>query len=188
MTSSSAERGRRSGSESGWFTARRLKSAISSWRSSVRGTDILVASVFVALSLGLGAYIFARAQAAAHLAFTEKAQRLRARGVRVHTVGLRDGHVDLEAVLGKLGELHFTHLLVEPGPRLARTMLQQNLADRVWVIHSPQALAEPDAPRAPEVPYAAIARRNIEGDEILEHLNPASPVFFCPIASPEFWV
>ncbi|HLN59561.1 MAG TPA: CHASE domain-containing protein, partial [Thermoanaerobaculia bacterium] len=78
MTSSSGERGRRSGSESGWFTARRLKSAISSWRSSVRGTDILVASVFVALSLGLGAYIFARAQAAAHLAFTEKAQRLQA--------------------------------------------------------------------------------------------------------------
>ncbi len=78
MTSSSGERGRRSGSESGWFTARRLKSAISSWRSSVRGTDILVASVFVALSLGLGAYILARAQAAAHLAFTEKAQRLQA--------------------------------------------------------------------------------------------------------------
>jgi serine/threonine-protein kinase len=40
--------------------------------------DFLVASVVVALSLGLGAYVFARSQAATHLAFTERAQRLQA--------------------------------------------------------------------------------------------------------------
>jgi CHASE1-domain containing sensor protein len=55
-----------------------LKSAFKLWRSSVRGTDILIAGVFLALSLGLGAYVLARAVASAHLAFTERAQRLHA--------------------------------------------------------------------------------------------------------------
>jgi serine/threonine-protein kinase len=64
----------RSGSETSRFTARRLRSAFSLWRAAVRGADILVASVLVALSLGLGAYLAARAQAAAHLAFAERAQ------------------------------------------------------------------------------------------------------------------
>jgi CHASE1-domain containing sensor protein len=55
-----------------------MRSVFSSWRASVRGTDVLVASVFAALSLGLGAYLFARSQAATHLGFTERAQRLQA--------------------------------------------------------------------------------------------------------------
>jgi len=42
----------------------------------VRGTDLLAASVFAALSLGLGAYILAREEAAGRLAFNERAQRL----------------------------------------------------------------------------------------------------------------
>ena len=76
MTSGSGERVRRSGPETGRFTGRRLRSALSSWRASIRGVDVLLASVFAALSLGLGAYFFARANAAVHLAFSERAQRL----------------------------------------------------------------------------------------------------------------
>ena len=78
MTSGSGQRSHRSGSESGRFTGRRLRSALSSWRASVRLTDLLVASVVAALSLGLGAYLFARAQAATHLAYTQRAQHLQA--------------------------------------------------------------------------------------------------------------
>ena len=78
MTGGSGTAGHRSGSESGRFTGRRLRSAFSSWRASIRGTDVLIASVLAALSLGLGAYLFARAQAATHLAFTERAQLLQA--------------------------------------------------------------------------------------------------------------
>src|SRR5688500_14435683 len=58
VTSGSDERVNRSGPTTGRFTRRRFKSAISSWRASMRGTDVLVASVFAALSLGLGAYLF----------------------------------------------------------------------------------------------------------------------------------
>jgi CHASE1-domain containing sensor protein len=78
VTNGAGKSGDRSGPDSRWFTGRRLRSAFSAWRASIRGADILVASVFAALALGLGAYALARAQAAVHLAFTEHAQRLEA--------------------------------------------------------------------------------------------------------------
>ncbi len=78
MTSGAGRSGHRTNSQGGRPTGRRLRSAFSSWRASIRGTDVLVASVFAALSLGLGAYLLARAQAATHLAFTERAQHLQA--------------------------------------------------------------------------------------------------------------
>ena len=73
--------------ESGRFTGRRLKSAMSSWRSSIRGPDVLVASIVAALSLGVGSYVFARAQAATHLAFTQRAQLLQAAVTGVQAAG-----------------------------------------------------------------------------------------------------
>ncbi len=42
----------------------------------MRATDLLIAAVFVALSLGLGAYVFARTRTAVHVAFAQKAQKL----------------------------------------------------------------------------------------------------------------
>jgi CHASE1-domain containing sensor protein len=78
VSKGSGEVVRRSGSETGRFTVRRLRSALSSWRASIRGVDVLVAGVLVALSLGLGAYFHSRAQVAAHLAFADRAQRLHA--------------------------------------------------------------------------------------------------------------
>lgn len=55
-----------------------MRSAFSLWRSSVRGTDILFAVVFAALSLGLAAYVLAREEAAVHFSFADRAQRLQA--------------------------------------------------------------------------------------------------------------
>jgi serine/threonine-protein kinase len=68
-----------SGADSSRFTVRRLRSAFFLWRTSLRANDVLIASVFVALSLGIGAYVYARARAATHLAFAQRAQRLEAR-------------------------------------------------------------------------------------------------------------
>ncbi|HKA36192.1 MAG TPA: CHASE domain-containing protein [Thermoanaerobaculia bacterium] len=53
-----------------------MRSAISLWRGSIRGTDILGAGVFAALALGLGAFVFARHQASARLEFSDRAQKL----------------------------------------------------------------------------------------------------------------
>ncbi len=68
-----------SGADTSRFTVRRLRSAFFLWHTSLRATDILIASVFVALSLGIGAYVFARARAETHLAFAQRAQKLEAR-------------------------------------------------------------------------------------------------------------
>jgi CHASE1-domain containing sensor protein len=78
VTSASGDRGRRSSSDSGRFTRRRLRSAFSSWLASVRTGDVLAAAVFAALSLGAAAYVLARAQAATRFDFTQRAQRVQA--------------------------------------------------------------------------------------------------------------
>ncbi len=67
------------GADTSRFTIRRLRSAFYLWRTSIRATDLLIASVFIALSLGLGAYVLARARAATHLAFAQRAKDLQAR-------------------------------------------------------------------------------------------------------------
>ena len=76
------------------FTARRLRSAFGLWRGSVRRTDLLIASIFIALSLGLGAYVYARAHAAARLEFARQAQVLQA----AITKSLNDPLEDLSAL------------------------------------------------------------------------------------------
>jgi CHASE1-domain containing sensor protein len=68
-----------SGADTSRFTIRRLRSAFFLWRTSIRATDLLITSVFMALSLGLGAYVFARARAATHLDFAQKAKDLQSR-------------------------------------------------------------------------------------------------------------
>jgi diaminohydroxyphosphoribosylaminopyrimidine deaminase/5-amino-6-(5-phosphoribosylamino)uracil reductase len=98
---------------------------------------------------------------------------------------LLHGHLDLRAVLQTLGERRITHLLIEPGPRLARAFIEQNLVDRIWVIRSPNRLDEPDAPVAPTVPYRVTLSRQLGQDTLTEYLNPASDVFFASIPSPE---
>ena len=68
----------RSGADRARFSVRRLRSGFSLWRSSIRRTDLFVAGIVVALSLGWGVTLLARAQAEARLAFAQRAQRLEA--------------------------------------------------------------------------------------------------------------
>lgn len=106
-------------------------------------------------------------------------------GVTFHQTRCTGGHLDLRHVLQVLGQMRLTHLLIEPGPRLATALLEQNLADRIWVIRSSVPLNERDAPIAPPVPYRATFSRAIETDTLTEYLNPTSEVFFDSAASPE---
>jgi diaminohydroxyphosphoribosylaminopyrimidine deaminase/5-amino-6-(5-phosphoribosylamino)uracil reductase len=81
-----------------------------------------------------------------------------------------------------------THVLVEPGPTLARSFFQTGLADRVWVFSSPTILNDPSAPTATPVPehYIKTGEMNVGGDVLTEYLNPRSPVFFAPQPSADF--
>jgi CHASE1-domain containing sensor protein len=128
VTSSGGGSGPRSSTETGRFTIRRVRSAFFLWRGSIRGTDILIAAIVVALSLGLGAYLFARAQSAAHFAFTDQAQRM-------HTAVTERLGIPLEdlAALSSLlessgrvtrGQFHMvTDALLRPDPLLRRRRL-----------------------------------------------------------------
>jgi diaminohydroxyphosphoribosylaminopyrimidine deaminase/5-amino-6-(5-phosphoribosylamino)uracil reductase len=78
------------------------------------------------------------------------------------------------------------HVLVEAGPTLARRFFEQNLVDRVWVIRSPKRIDNETAPAAPQVPYPSVAEADMEGDQLVEYLNPNSPVYFAPQASADF--
>jgi diaminohydroxyphosphoribosylaminopyrimidine deaminase / 5-amino-6-(5-phosphoribosylamino)uracil reductase len=96
------------------------------------------------------------------------------------------GRLDLQQMLRAAGTMGITHLLVEPGPTLAASFLQQGLADRIWVFRSPRAIDEPTAPAATNVPYPSVAQADVQGDQLSEYLNPASPLFFAAEPSADF--
>jgi diaminohydroxyphosphoribosylaminopyrimidine deaminase/5-amino-6-(5-phosphoribosylamino)uracil reductase len=97
-----------------------------------------------------------------------------------------NGHPALDYVLRHL-EKSVTHLLVEPGPELARSFFREKLVDRVWVFRSPMPIDDPTAPAAPGLPadFLQTAELDLNGDRLTEYLNCASPAFFNNIASPD---
>jgi len=118
---------------------------------------------------------------------------LRARGVEPMPIAADpqpapDGSTNLclTAVLDDLGARSITHLLVEPGPTLAASFLRSNLADRVWVFRSPKHLDASDAPDAPGVTYTTVGQATLDGDQLIEYLNPTSPAYFAPAQSADF--
>jgi riboflavin biosynthesis pyrimidine reductase len=99
-------------------------------------------------------------------------------------------HLDLGELLSKLGAQPqaMTHLLVEPGPTLARSFFHRNLADRLWIFRSRDRLEEPTAPDAAGVPlnWLKTAETDLAGDTLTEYLNPANSAFFAPQPSADF--
>jgi CHASE1-domain containing sensor protein len=123
---------------------RRVRSAFASWRASVRRTDILIASVFAALSLGLGAYVFARAQAAVHLAFTERAQRLRA-AVAERLLMPQEDLASLSSFLEISGQMTRRQFRLVTDPMLARHKLVYAFEWLPLVRESERSLYESEA-------------------------------------------
>jgi diaminohydroxyphosphoribosylaminopyrimidine deaminase/5-amino-6-(5-phosphoribosylamino)uracil reductase len=98
------------------------------------------------------------------------------------------GKLLLAHLLQDLHEESITHLLVEPGPTLAKGFFEENLADRVWVFRSRKRVDDPTAPVAPKVPdhFVETGTLNLDGDVLTEYLNTGSPVFFTANPSPDF--
>ena len=91
---------------------------------------------------------------------------------------LRRDRLHLRSVLERLAERGATHVLVEPGPGMIRAFCEANLADRLWVIRSPERLEDESAPAAPAVDWPAVAELELAGDRLTEYLNPRSEVYF----------
>jgi diaminohydroxyphosphoribosylaminopyrimidine deaminase/5-amino-6-(5-phosphoribosylamino)uracil reductase len=89
-------------------------------------------------------------------------------------------------VLADLAKRGVTHLVVDAGPTLGQSLIDQGLADRLWVIHSPIVVGAADAPSAPTAPYPEVASIDLRGDRLVEMLNPFSDSFFAPAPSADF--
>ena len=119
----------------------------------------------------------------------DRVRALRDAGVEPVIADRSSNGLNLEQILVSLGGFDVTHVLVECGPTLARGFFaRQNLADRVWVIHSPMKVDDPTAPAGADVPgdFVKTGEADLEGDRLSEFLNPNSPVFFAAEPSADF--
>jgi riboflavin biosynthesis pyrimidine reductase len=111
------------------------------------------------------------------------------RGVNVIPLGRTAiRRVSLPMVMQRLAP-NATHVLVEPGPTLARSFLREGeLPDRIWVIRSAKRIDQPSAPAGVGVPsdFVKTGEIDLAGDRLIEYLNPASPVFFAAAPSADF--
>lgn len=75
-----------------------------------------------------------------------KADLLRARGIEIMVLPEKEGKVDLDGLLRALGEMGVAQLLVEGGPTLISSFLEQGLADRLALFVAPKVFGDDDAP------------------------------------------
>ena len=110
---------------------------------------------------------------------------LAASGVEIHPVPSESpGRLSLPSVMREIGGMNLAHLIVEPGPTLARSLIADGLWDRAWIIRSAMRIDDPTAPAAASLDGIETASRNLNGDVLTEYLNPAG-VFAAAIPSPD---
>jgi diaminohydroxyphosphoribosylaminopyrimidine deaminase/5-amino-6-(5-phosphoribosylamino)uracil reductase len=121
---------------------------------------------------------------------SSKAKVLRENGVEVVGVAVgRMGKPALTFVLSDLAGRGVSHLVVDAGPTLGQSLIDQGLADRVWTIYSQKTIGAADAPAAAVAPYEQVGSVELGGDRLVELLNPFSEVFFAATPSADLgWV
>jgi diaminohydroxyphosphoribosylaminopyrimidine deaminase/5-amino-6-(5-phosphoribosylamino)uracil reductase len=116
----------------------------------------------------------------------DRVKPLLSKGVRLVVADADDdGRISLPRLLARKDFSEITHLLVEPGPTLARSFFDAGAADRVWIIRSQQMVNDLAAPGAVKLParYVQTAEINLDGDVLTEYLDRESDVFFSAVAS-----
>lgn len=78
--------------------------------------------------------------ATTELAPLENRLALEAKGATVLTLPLKDGHVNLKALIKKLGEMHIDSVLVEGGSELNFSLFNEQLVDRVFSFIAPKII------------------------------------------------
>jgi len=117
-----------------------------------------------------------------------KVHDLQMLGVEVDELDDTDGTAkDIEFVVDLMTFNEISHILFEPGPSLARSIL--TWVDRLWVFHSPITIdGGPIAPTAAIIPddFVETARVPIGEDVLVEYLNTRSSSFFAAVPSADF--
>lgn len=111
------------------------------------------------------------------------------RGVRVVWPPAQREDILLAALsAGDWVKRSYTHVLIEPGPTLARAFFHAGLCDRLWVFTSSRTLADDSAPAAADVPEWFVKTGELRvGDDVLsEYVNQQSPAYFASVPSTDF--
>jgi diaminohydroxyphosphoribosylaminopyrimidine deaminase/5-amino-6-(5-phosphoribosylamino)uracil reductase len=119
----------------------------------------------------------------------DAAKALRAAGVDVVQLPDHESHFSFQDVLNDLHARGVTHLLVEPGPTLTRSLFTRGQADRIWIFRSPTEIDPAGGlaiSSAPIVGYPRTGELDVAGDTLTEYLNPDSSVFVAPEPSADF--
>ncbi|HEX5454769.1 MAG TPA: bifunctional diaminohydroxyphosphoribosylaminopyrimidine deaminase/5-amino-6-(5-phosphoribosylamino)uracil reductase RibD [Stellaceae bacterium] len=118
------------------------------------------------LRLPAGARLFAETRAAPTWVVTlpdadpNRREALRAAGVEIVTAAPdAAGAIDLPDALGQLGRRGLTRLLVEGGGRLAASLLQAGLVDRLIWLHAPLLVGGDGVPAIAALPPGPLADR-----------------------------
>jgi diaminohydroxyphosphoribosylaminopyrimidine deaminase / 5-amino-6-(5-phosphoribosylamino)uracil reductase len=100
----------------------------------------------------------------------------------------RDDVIAAALSAGQYVKKPYSHVLVEPGPTLARAIFHAGVCDRLWVFESRRELADASAPTAADVPQWFEMTDQIHvGDDVLrEYLNTQSPAYFVKAPSVDF--
>ncbi len=103
------------------------------------------------------------------------AQDLAALGISLTGVGWKDNGIDVEELLDSLGALGINELLVEAGPTLAGTFINEGLVDELWLYQAPVFLGSTGRPTAhlplermaDKVQWQVLDRRQVGDDQRL---------------------
>jgi diaminohydroxyphosphoribosylaminopyrimidine deaminase/5-amino-6-(5-phosphoribosylamino)uracil reductase len=112
---------------------------------------------------------------------SEQMRALMRAGINLHVADTEDAaRISIPKLLSRDLFADFTHLLVEPGPTLAKSFFDAGAADRVWVIRSSNKIGAETALSAPRVPnrYVKTGEVEIDGDVLSEYLDTESDLFF----------
>ena len=95
------------------------------------------------------------------------------------------GRLNLEHIMRQIGSMGVTHLLIEPGPTLAKSFFASGVWDRAWVIRAEKMIGDSTAPDAVASPENSVGNVGLEGDVLTEYLNPHG-VYAGPFPSADF--
>jgi diaminohydroxyphosphoribosylaminopyrimidine deaminase/5-amino-6-(5-phosphoribosylamino)uracil reductase len=109
-------------------------------------------------------------------------QQLTAAGVEVVALPTHgEDRFSLEDALANLHRRGVMNLLVEPGPTLGRFLVTRGQVDRFWVFQSSNEIVD-ESPAAnfaaPRINFPESGRVRLDGDTLIEYLNPSSNVYF----------
>jgi diaminohydroxyphosphoribosylaminopyrimidine deaminase/5-amino-6-(5-phosphoribosylamino)uracil reductase len=107
-----------------------------------------------------------------------KRERIEATGAKIITADLKDGRIDLDALMNRLGQMGVTSLLVEGGATVSAAALKAGIVDKVCFFYAPKILGGDDGVpmcrgNGPElmshsIPVTDITVQQFDGDVMIE--------------------